>query len=179
MSIFSNEAARSADAADAYVRAILDVLGERNPLEVLRDTPAALREIVSRKGAVLSTPEAPGKWSVREVLRHMADSEIVWGWRLRMVLAEERPPLTGYDQDAWAERLGYAEADPAGSLEEFEVLRRGHIGLLERASADDLRRIGLHAERGEESVEHMIRLYAGHDLVHLRQVERILEAVGG
>jgi hypothetical protein len=115
---------------------------------------------------------------MRQVVRHLADSEIVWGWRLRQVLAQDRPPLTGYDQDAWAERLRYADADIDEALEEFAVLRRGHLRLLTRATADDLRRVGVHSERGEESVGHMLRMYAGHDLLHLRQLARIRETLG-
>lgn len=180
MSVFTNPASSSAEQAEAYIAAILDLLGDRDPLEVLEATPGALRDRVSGvPETTLDVPEAQGKWSVRDVLRHLADSEIVWGWRLRLVLAQERPPLTGYDQDAWADRLRYDASDPAESLEEFTVLRRGHLRLLRSAPPEDLDRVGIHAERGEESVRHMMRLYAGHDLLHLRQVERILEAVPG
>jgi hypothetical protein len=85
--------------------------------------------------------------------------------------------LTGYDQDAWADRLGYAESDPVESLGEFAVLRRGTLRLLDGATPEDLERYGVHAERGRESVGHMIHLYAGHDRLHLRQVERIRSVV--
>jgi hypothetical protein len=174
MSVFTNPASNSKEQAAAYIEAIVGLLGDADPLEVLRTTPAEARRATEGMSArAMSRPEAPGKWSVRQVLRHLADSEIVWGWRLRMVLAHERPELTGYDQDAWAERLGYREADPEESLEELSVLRRGHMRLLDRASPADMRRFGVHVERGEESVEHMTRLYAGHDLLHLRQLERV------
>jgi len=129
--------------------------------------------------AVLSTPETEGKWSMRQVVRHLADSEIVWGWRMRLVLAQDRPAITGYDQDLWSARLRYDKADVEQSLQEFAVLRRSHLGLLSAASEDDLRRVGVHSERGEESVGHMIKLYAGHDLLHLRQLDRIRAAVAG
>jgi hypothetical protein len=84
---------------------------------------------------------------------------------------------TGYDQDAWAERLHSVDAPPGESLEEFEIVRRGNLRLLEAATPADLERAGVHIERGEESVGHMVRLYAGHDLLHLRQIERIRGAV--
>ncbi len=178
MSIFTNAAASTAEETDAYIAAILDLLGDRDPLEVLAETPAALRRLVaSVPAAALLVPEARGKWSIRHVLRHLADSEIVWGWRLRVVLAQNRPSLTGWDQDAWADRLHYEEADAAEALEEFETLRRGHLRLLGAMAPEDLERIGLHAERGEESVGRMLHLYAGHDLVHLRQGDRIRAAV--
>jgi hypothetical protein len=178
MSIFTNPASRSIEQAQAYTTAILNLLGEQDPIAVLRDTPSAVQQtIAGLSGDQISRPEAPAKWSMRQVVRHLADSEIVWGWRLRLVLAQDRPPLTGYDQDVWAERLRYADADIDEALEEFAVLRRGHLRLLTRATADDLHRVGLHAERGEESVGHMLRLYAGHDLLHLRQLARIRDAI--
>lgn len=90
-----------------------------------------------------------------------------------MVLAHDRPPLTGYDQDRWAERLRYDQADARQALQEFALLRAANLRLLAGASVADRRRVGVHSERGEESVEQMIRLYAGHDLLHLRQLERI------
>ena len=108
-----------------------------------------------------------------QVLQHLADSEVVWAWRMRLILAQDRPVITGYDQDLWAERLHYEDADPADALDTFAVLRRAKLRVLERASPQELKRVGVHAERGEESLEHLRRLYAGHDMVHLRQIERI------
>ena len=111
------------------------------------------------------------------VLQHLADSELVWGYRLRRLLAEDRPALTGFDQDLWASRLGYAAADRDQALAMFGVLREANLRLLAQASPEDLDRVAVHAERGEESARHMIRLYAGHDLVHRRQLQRVVEAV--
>ncbi len=178
MSVFTNPANAAAGNAAAYVAAILDLLGSREPLSVARDTPAALRRAIDGLSpAALRTPERPGKWSIAHVLQHLADSDLVWGWRVRLILAQDRPPLTGYDQDLWAEHLHYEESDPFESLETFTVLRRGNLRLVERASPSDLKRVGVHVERGEESLEHLLRLYAGHDLLHLNQVARIRAAV--
>lgn len=178
MSVFTNPASSSADQARAYIDAVLDALGDADPVAVLAQTPAALREAIQGlSDGQLRAAEQPGKWSIAEVLRHLADSEIVWSWRLRMVLAHDRPRLTGYDQDLWAERLGYGDAAAAESLQLFEVLRAANLELLRRATSEDLQRAGIHEERGAESVEHMSRLYAGHDLVHRRQVRRIHAAV--
>lgn len=178
MSVFTNPASSSREQGAAYTAAVLGLLGDRDTRDVLEQTVSALtRSCTGLSTEQMTRPEAPGKWSVRHVLQHLADSELVWGWRLRMVLAQDRPPLTGYDQDLWAERLGYADASVGQALEEFKVLRRGNLRLLSRASPDDLKRVGVHAERGEESVAHMIRLYAGHDLLHIAQVERIRNAV--
>lgn len=178
MSVFTNPATGAAEHAAAYVSAVLELVGDREPTAVLRETLSALpRAIEGLSPPQLRRPEFPGKWSIGQILQHLADSEIVWAWRLRLILAQDRPQLTGYDQDLWAERLHYAEADPPDALEVFAVLRRANLRLVERASPADLKRIGVHVERGEESLEHLRRLYAGHDLLHLRQIDRVRRAV--
>lgn len=179
MSVFTNPASRSAEQAAAYTAAVIDLLGDRQPLDVLRATPAAIhRATAGLSDDQLVRPESDGKWSIRHVLQHLADSELVWGWRLRLVLAQDRPSLTGYDQDAWAARLRYDAIRAEDALADFSVLRRSNLRLLAVAKDSDLDRVGVHAERGEESVRHMMRLYAGHDLLHLRQIERIRSVVG-
>jgi len=178
MSVFSNRSVDSPQERAQYAGAILDLLGDKDPLNVLRQTPAVItRSIETMSRDQLRRPEGPGKWSMVQVLQHLADSDLVWGWRVRLILAHDRPPITGYDQDLWAERLRYADADPDEALAMFALLRRGNIKLIDRASPADLKRVGVHAERGEESIEYLIRLYAGHDLLHLRQIDRISAAV--
>jgi hypothetical protein len=174
MSVFTNPAGAAAEHAAAYTNAILDLLGDQDPMAVLRGTPAALsRAIDGLSLDQMRRPEAPGKWSIVQVIQHLADSEIVHAWRMRLILAQDRPPLTGYDQDSWAERLRYDQEDPADALALFTVLRKANLRLLDRASPTELKRVGVHVERGDESVEHIRRLYAGHDLLHLRQIERV------
>lgn len=175
MSDLTNPADGAAEHAPRYIRAVLDLLGDRDPMEVLRETPILLASSLARATpAEIARPEAPGKWSVGQVIAHLADSELVWGYRLRRVLAEDRPVLQGYDQDLWADRLDYPDADPKESLERFAVLRKSHLDLLTRFLPGANDRAGVHPERGEETVGHLIGLYAGHDLAHLRQIARIL-----
>lgn len=178
MSVFTNPAGGATEHARAYVAAILELLGDKDPLAVLRETPNALARFVETTPSELTTgAEAPGKWSMAQVLAHLADSDLVWGWRLRLILSQHRPTLTGYDQDAWADRLGYVDIDPKDSLMTFTILRRGNLRQIDRATAEDLDRVGVHIERGEESLRHQLKLYAGHDLLHLNQLERIRKAV--
>jgi hypothetical protein len=178
MSVFTNPANGAAEHATAYVRAILELVGDRDPIAILKETaPALSRAIAGLTASELRQPEAPGKWSITQILQHLADSEIVWAWRLRLILAQDRPPLTGYDQDAWAARLHYELADPSEAIAQFTVLRRANLALVERATTKDLARVGVHSERGEESLAHHRRLYAGHDLMHLRQIARVKEGV--
>lgn len=178
MSVFTNPAGAAIEHARAYVAAILELLGDQDPIAVLRETTNQLdRFVQTTPRHVLARPEAPDKWSMGQVLAHLADSDLVWGWRLRLILAQDRPPLTGYDQDKWASRLGYADADPRDSLALFSILRKTNLRLVERASAEDLQRVGVHVERGEESLAHQLKLYAGHDILHLNQLERIRQGV--
>jgi uncharacterized damage-inducible protein DinB len=178
MSVFSNPASTSLADAKSYTEAIVGLVGSRDPMTILRDTPAAIRQgIAGLSDAQLTQPEAPGKWSIGQMIQHLADSELVWGYRLRMVLAHERPPLIGYDQDLWADRLRYADTDVPAAIETWSVLRRADLRLLDGASEADFARVGVHAERGEESIAHMVRMFAGHDLMHVRQLERIRRAV--
>src|SRR5439155_8641826 len=157
MSVFTNPASRSAEQAREYTAAILDLLGARDPIDVLEPTPDAVRSaIAGLSDARLSQPESPGKWSLGHVVQHLADSDLVWGYRVRLVLAQDRPPLTGYDQDLWSERLHYDKLPIDEALDEFSVLRRSNLRLLAAASADDFTRVGAHSERGEESVAHMV-----------------------
>jgi hypothetical protein len=172
MSVFTNPASGAAEHAAAYVIAVLELL-DRDPIAVLREMPSALPRAIMGLGQ----PEQQGKWSIRQILQHLADSEVVWAWRMRLILAQDRPQLTGYDQDLWAERLHYEQADPSDALALFAVLRRANLRLMEGASPADLKRVGVHAERGEESLEHLLRLYAGHDLLHLRQIDRVRSVV--
>ena len=180
MSIFTNPASSTRQESAAYAAAVLDLLGTRSPIDVLAETPAALESLVAGVTADrLRQPEAPGKWSVQQVLAHLADSELVGAWRYRMILAQERPPIQGYDQDAWAQRLKYDEAEPQQSLGVFSAVRAWNLRLVGRLSSAELDRVGVHAERGEESVGHLLKLYAGHDLLHLNQIERVRAAVTG
>ena len=175
MTVFTNPADAAGDAAAEYIAAILDMLGDRSPLDILKHTVEALRDMVRGVDAqVLARPEAAGRWSATAVIAHLADSELVWSNRLRFVLAEDRPMFVGYDQDRWADRLGYANRDATEELALFETVRASNLALLEVADEADMERAGVHPERGEETVGHMIRLYAGHDLVHLAQARRIL-----
>ena len=178
MSIFSNRSIDPPEERARYSRAILELVAGRDPLAILRETPnAAARAIDGLSAAQLRRAEGTGKWSIAQVLQHLADSDLVWGWRMRLILAQDRPTLTGYDQDLWADRLHYADADPAEALETLRVLRRGNLKLIDLATPDDLQRVGVHAERGEESAGYLIGLYAGHDVMHLNQLARIRDAV--
>ena len=175
MTSFANPAGNAAAAAPVYVRALLDLLGDREPLAVLPElVPWLERRVRGQPDEVLRRSEGPGKWSVVEVLQHLADSEMVYGVRGRMVLSEDRPPIQGFDQDRWAKLFRYPEASAELALAQLASLRAGNLAVWRAAGPAELARTGLHSERGEESLALMLRLMAAHDLVHRRQIERIL-----
>ena len=168
------------DPADpfAYVEGILALVGDRDPEALLAAAPGRLRAAVGGLGdADARRPEALGKWSVLAVLRHVADSEIVYGYRMRTIVAagDAMPPIAGYDQDAWASRLHYDEGTVAEALEDHAAARRTTLRWLARLSPDERQRAGLHSERGPESVDRIVRLLAGHDLNHQAQITRVRE----
>jgi hypothetical protein len=176
VSPFSNPS--GTDPSD-YVRNLLALLGDRDPLAVLAEMPEAIEVAVrGLDDARLRRPEKPGKWSVLEVVAHLADSEIVLGWRFRHMLGDREPQISGYDQDAWAERFHYRDADLDTALALFRAVRASNLRLLRAASPADLERVGNHAERGRESVGQLLELVAAHDLVHRRQIDRIKSAIG-
>jgi hypothetical protein len=161
-----------------YARGLLDRLGDRDVISVLEATPASLRtRFDGLDDGSIRRPEAPGKWSMIEVAHHLADSDMVAGVRIRMIVAQDRPPIVAYDQDLWVEKLRYRQAPLSEVLEQFEVLRKANVRLARELSHEELERFGVHSERGGESVGYLLRLVAGHDLVHLDQLTRIRRAV--
>ena len=160
-----------------YTRRILGYVEGQDALKIQRRTANALARLI--KGVAPSTLRqrpAPGKWSVIEILAHLADAEIVGSWRIRAILGAPGTALQPFDQDAWAAALHYDRLDPRRSLELFRVLRDMNLALFKTITPGQWRQHGVHAERGVESVEHIVRLYAGHDLNHRRQIERIVAA---
>lgn len=176
---FTNPASGAAAAAGEYTRQLLELLGGREPLPLMQQLAARVRAA----GAGLTPeqwrrPEAPGKWSCLQVVGHLVDTEIVYGYRVRCVVAHDRPALPGYDQDRWTERLRHNEADPATMVDRLAFLRAMNLEYYSGLTADERRRAGLHSERGEESVDHILRLLAAHDLVHRAQLQRVRRALG-
>ncbi len=151
-------------------------MGARAPLAVQAELlPWLERRTAGLSDPALRRPEAPGKWSVIEVVQHLADTELVYGYRVRMILTHDDWPIETYDRDAWARRLRYQDVPLGHALEQLRALRGANLRLYRSLDAADLARSGVHAARGPESLELTIRLLAGHDLVHRRQIDRILD----
>jgi hypothetical protein len=162
----------------AYRENLFKLLGDRNPLEVLAQTASTLADIVRKHSAtVLRTRPFEGKWTPNEVIGHLTDSEWVYGYRLRLILCEDHAPLLGTNQDLWVARQRHNEREPSEFVEMFRIMRQFNLALWQRMSAADLERTGLHNERGPESLGLMLRMMAGHDLSHLDQIARYVQAV--
>ncbi len=176
---FANPAGSAAAAAQTYVRALLDLLGDQDPLEIAaKQLPWLERRTAGLDDAVLRRAEAPGKWSAIEVIQHLADTEIVLAWRTRQILTVDQPLIQGYDQDAWARTLGYATMPLDVTLAQLRGVRAANLRLWRSLTPAELARVGLHSERGPESLDLLIRLMGAHDLVHRRQIDRVLAAAG-
>lgn len=113
---------------------------------------------------------AAGEWTAGEVMSHLADAELVYGFRIRLMLTRERPPLTAFDQDAWVRRFAVAD-DPQSALARWRALRQSNLRLLDSLSESEWRRAGLHEERGETTVAEIAETMAAHDEGHLAQIQ--------
>jgi uncharacterized damage-inducible protein DinB len=160
-----------------YIHRILGCLGDKDPLRVQQATPKKLERLIQPLDAKqLSRRSAKGKWSIGEILAHLADTELVGSWRLRSVLGSSGNAIQAYDQEVWAEIFAYSRRDPKVSLETFRVLRENNIALLKALPKGLWSRYGIHQERGKETITQIVRMFAGHDLNHLQQIEAIAKA---
>lgn len=162
------------------IAALLALLGDADPLAVQEQTPAELAaatEYLDDKA--LRTREREGKWSIIEVVQHLADAELVLSVRIRMILAEQPDPaLVVFDQDKWATNLHYRDVQLQDALALFRTARAANLRLLCAATPEQMDQAGLHSERGRETLRHITCLYAAHDLYHLGQIARIKGAIG-
>src|SRR5579864_8340288 len=118
---------------------------------------------------------APGKWSIRQIVAHLVDGELVGAHRMRAVLAEDNPTLTAFDQDAWVRNLNYAQRTPKQSLESFRRLRAENYDLLKNLPEGAYQRTGNHTERGPVTLLELVEGYAAHAESHARQLQAIRE----
>jgi len=162
------------ETAQQYTKRILSHIDGKDPLKVQKSTAKKLDKLTRRlsKKEIRRRP-APGKWSIAEILAHLADAEVVGSWRIRQILGADGTPIQAYDQNVWAETFRYEDRDPRESLRLFRVLRENNLLLLKSVSRKLWENHGMHAERGKETIAQIVRMFAGHDLNHLQQIEKI------
>jgi len=160
-----------------YAERILGFIEGKDPLEILAATPRRIARLikgVSKKR--LSWRPPSGAWSVTEILAHLADSELVYGYRIRLILEAGSPPILGIDQDTWARFSDYAKHDPTLSLESLRINRQRLVTLLKSLPRGSWDLHGTHSERGKETVRRVAEMLAGHDINHMMQIrERLPE----
>lgn len=147
-------------------------LGHRDPRQVIADTPAQLDALANALGPTgVQQALAPGKWSVREILCHLADTELVFAFRLRQSLAEAHHVIQPFDQDQWATTYGAFDAPMA--LGVFTAVRKWNLRFIENVPPHSLSKPLTHPERGEMTFQTLIETMAGHDVNHLQQIQTI------
>ena len=163
--------------AQTYRDNLFRLLGDREPLTVMSQTASALAAIVRAHSVwVLRARPFEGKWTPNEIIGHLVDGEWVYGYRLRLIVCEHDPMIFGTQQDSWVIRQRHNDREPSELVETFRTLRDLNLGLWRRVAPSDLERTGHHNERGAESLAVMLRMAAGHDLSHLAQMARYIDA---
>lgn len=160
-----------------YKARIVGLMEGKDPVAVQRET---VRELVHLIASIpvekLGQRPAQDKWSVAEILAHLADAEVGSTWRYRQMIEHDGVPLSSFNQDLW-ERLGeYSSRSPEDSLELFRLLREANLKMFDRLTPEEWQRHGMHAERGRMSVTDLAVQIAGHDINHLAQLRKM---VGG
>jgi hypothetical protein len=152
-------------------------LKKRDPLAVAAATPAKIvsmiRGLTPRQ---VARRPAPGKWSIQEIISHLADTELVMCCRARWIAFEKHPTLVPFDQEKWAAGRTREKEPLAETLARFGLLRRSQLRLFRHASAKDFRRTGFHPERGVVTLRVQLETLAGHDLNHLERIRRLAAA---
>ncbi len=157
-----------------YKQRILGIVEGKNPLGVFKTTPDKIARLIrGLSSARLCRRPAPGKWSIAEILAHLAETEIVIGYRFRMIRNKNGTPIQAFDQDDWAASSKYQTMDARQSLAAWRELRKFNYNWYRRLPKPKLQNYGMHAERGKETLAHLILMFAGHDLNHLKQIDRL------
>lgn len=165
---------------DPYVARLKRLAGSDDPVSILKGTPLRLRQLLADLPAerLVRRPQ-PQKWSISEILAHLADGELVFAHRLRVVLSASPARLVPFEPDEWAETFRYGNCPAAASLDLFSIVREANLALVDRVAPECLLRTGTHEEWGTETAAALLQIEAGHDRNHLAQIEQILLATIG
>ena len=165
------------ETSEQYTARMLSLAKGLDPLAILATTPGRVGALIAGRTAsdLQRTPE-PGRWSIAQIVSHLADVEIVLAYRIHMILSAPGGPIQPFDQDAWVTGQRAERSDADVSLTLFAAIRASTVRLLGSLTDEELDRFGMHAERGQESIRHIVRMTTGHDRNHLAQIERLVEA---
>jgi len=166
------------ETTEQYTARISGYVAGKNHLKVLQESSRRIERALKGKPTSQLTKTPAGKWSIGEILAHLAESEIVIAFRLRLVLGSNGTQVQAFDQNKWQENAGYLKKDPRKSFELFRNLRETNVALLKSLKPEQWDCFGIHQERGRENITRMVELYAGHDVNHVRQIESISRTYG-
>jgi len=164
------------ETAEQYIHRILGYVEGQDAIKVQRATAGKLgKAIAGLSSSQLKWRQEPTKWSIAEIIAHLADAEIVASWRMRSVIGENGITIQPFDQDQWASVFNYRDRDARRSLDVFRALRENNLAMLQEIAPETWDNYGMHLERGKESIAHLARMFAGHDMNHVLQIERIVK----
>ena len=165
------------ETAEQYRNRMYNHVHGRDPLALLGAAPKKLESLIEGiSAAKLRQRPAPGKWSICEIVAHLGDAELVGVYRIRTILGAPGAQIQAFDQDDWAIAMQYQKRNVRKSLDQFRALRYANLSFLKSLTPEQWKQHGVHAERGEESIEIVVRMFAGHDINHMEQINRILAA---
>ena len=149
---------------------------DKNPLQLQRDAPLRLARLIDGLSAEqLALRPAPGKWSIVQILAHLAEDELTSSWRYRQMIELDGVTLQGFDQDLWAQLGGYESWNAKEALTMFRLLREANLRMLSNLSREQWERSGNHLERGKITVRELVRHMAAHDINHILQIQKLAQ----
>ena len=161
-----------------YTKRMLKYTQNQDGLKIQQSTLKKIeRAIAGLTRKQMMTRPAPDEWSIGEILAHLAEAELVGGYRMRLILSANGTAIQAFDQDVWAKNSDYAHQDPRQSLEMFRVLREANLRLLKSIPKKMWGYFGMHQERGKETIDRLARMLAGHDRNHIQQIVTIAQGL--
>jgi hypothetical protein len=161
---------------EQYRNRLLSYTTGGDPMKLQGEAPKKIEKLL--RGATpkkLAAKPAPGKWSVNEIVAHMADAELTIGYRMRTIVGNPGTLIQAYDQDAWAAAMRYEKRPAKASLAAFRAFRESNLAMIKSLKPEQWEHFGMHTERGKESIRTMVSMTAGHDVNHIRQIEAIVK----
>ena len=166
------------ETAEQYRQRMFVLVNGRDVVKLQAAAPARLAKML--KGVPPDKARkrpAPEKWSIAEIVVHLADTEVVFGYLIRAIVGEpEGARIDGFDQDAWLAALHYEKRDMKKCFSEFRAFREANVALLKTLAPEQWKICGTHKVRGRETMKTVVTMFAGHDINHFQQIERILAA---
>ena len=176
----TEERAPMNETPEQYKARILGLMEGKDAVSVQRETAAKLAKLVDGASREqLAKRPAPDKWSVSEVLAHLAEAEVSCFWRYRQMIEHNGSAIIPFDQDLWYKLGDYPARDPQESLQLFRLMRDANLRMFDHLTPEQWQLGGVHTERGPMTVADLARQMAGHDINHVAQVEKLVGKEAG